>query len=113
MNYTIFTSKCKGPQYAPDLCCSALKEFACPYTNEINDLTNDCASTMFSYISLYGKYPPGLFSSECREGKSGLNCSAYISKSDNSTSVSAACTSHTFLPLIAYALVFLMGALLL
>jgi hypothetical protein len=29
---------------------------------------------MFSYINLYGKYPPGLFAHECREGKLGLSC---------------------------------------
>ncbi|KAL0443210.1 UNVERIFIED_CONTAM: GPI-anchored protein LLG1 [Sesamum latifolium] len=75
-NYTIITSRCKGPQYPPNLCCSALKDFACPFADEINDLTNDCASTMFSYINLYGKYPPGLFASECRDGKFGLECPA-------------------------------------
>lgn len=31
---------------------------------------------MFSYINLSGKYPPGLFASECREGKLGLECGA-------------------------------------
>ncbi|KAL6339329.1 hypothetical protein AAG906_028056 [Vitis piasezkii] len=56
--------------------CGAFKDFACPYADELNDLTNDCASTMFSYINLYGKYPPGLFVSECREGKEGLECPA-------------------------------------
>ncbi|XAR56848.1 hypothetical protein NMG60_11037469 [Bertholletia excelsa] len=76
LNYTIITSQCKGPKYPPNLCCSALKEFACPYAEELNDLSNDCASTMFSYINLYGKYPPGLFASECREGKEGLACPA-------------------------------------
>ncbi|PSS14249.1 GPI-anchored protein [Actinidia chinensis var. chinensis] len=76
LNYTIITSQCKGPRYPPKFCCAALKEFACPYVNELNDLTNDCATTMFSYINLYGKYPPGLFASQCREGKEGLECSA-------------------------------------
>lgn len=75
-NYTIITSQCKGPQYLPKLCCGALKQFACPFADQINDLTTDCASTMFSYINLYGKYPPGLFASECREGKEGLACDA-------------------------------------
>lgn len=75
-NYTIITSQCKGPKYPPDLCCSAFKEFACPFLDYINDLSTDCASTMFSYINLYGKYPPGLFASECREGKEGLVCPA-------------------------------------
>ncbi|XP_062169000.1 GPI-anchored protein LLG1 [Alnus glutinosa] len=76
LNYTIITSKCKGPLYPADACCGAFTEFACPYADVINDLTNDCASTMFSYINLYGKYPPGLFSSECRGGKEGLACPA-------------------------------------
>ncbi|PKA50498.1 GPI-anchored protein LORELEI [Apostasia shenzhenica] len=89
MNYSVITSKCKGPQYRADLCCSALKEFACPYADQLNDLTNDCASTMFSYINLYGKYPPGLFGYECREGKEGLDCMAHIDKAQNSTSSSA------------------------
>ncbi|GAY37709.1 hypothetical protein CUMW_031130 [Citrus unshiu] len=31
---------------------------------------------MFSYINLYGKYPPGLFASECLKGKRGLECPA-------------------------------------
>ncbi|XP_073152944.1 GPI-anchored protein LLG1 [Henckelia pumila] len=75
-NYTIITSRCKGPQYPPNLCCSAFKDFACPFADDLNDLSNDCASTMFSYINLYGKYPPGLFAFECREGKLGLECPA-------------------------------------
>ena len=91
LNYTIITSKCKGPQYPPKECCGAFKEFACPYADVINDLTNECASTMFSYINLYGKYPPGLFASECREGKLGLECPALP------PSVSADDTSNQFL----------------
>lgn len=75
-NYTIITSRCKGPQYPPNLCCSAFKDFACPYAEDLNDLSNDCSSTMFSYINLYGRYPPGLFASECRDGKLGLDCPA-------------------------------------
>ncbi|KAL8136618.1 hypothetical protein V2J09_002619 [Rumex salicifolius] len=78
-NYTIITNKCKGPKYAADSCCSSFKEFACPFVDEINDLSTDCATTMFSYINLYGKYPPGLFANECKEGKNGLDCSNYTS----------------------------------
>ncbi|XP_077222610.1 GPI-anchored protein LLG1-like [Tasmannia lanceolata] len=89
LNYTIITSQCKGPNYLPTLCCGAFKEFACPYVDEINDGSNDCASTMFSYINLYGKYPPGLFASECKEGKYGLACpaSAPLSESDTANGV--------------------------
>ncbi|GAB2301376.1 GPI-anchored protein llg1 [Dionaea muscipula] len=81
-NYTILTSKCKGPLYPPAICCAAFKEFACPYVDEIDNQNNDCATTMFSYINLNGKYPPGLFSSECREGKLGLECPAASSAQD-------------------------------
>ncbi|CAN1197221.1 GPI-anchored protein LLG1 [Linum perenne] len=76
MNYTIITSQCKGPNYPVKECCSSFKDFACPYADVLNDLENDCASTMFSYINLYGKYPPGLFASQCRDGKQGLSCPA-------------------------------------
>lgn len=73
-NYTVITSHCKGPLYQPSLCCNALKDFACPYATYINDVTTNCAATMFSYINLYGKYPPGLFANTCHEGNKGLAC---------------------------------------
>ncbi|KAJ0870009.1 putative GPI-anchored protein LORELEI [Helianthus annuus] len=76
MNYTIITSRCKGPQYPAKLCCDAFKDFACPYSDDLNDLSNDCSSTMFSYINLYGNYPPGLFANLCRDDKIGLICPA-------------------------------------
>ncbi|KVI10279.1 GPI-anchored protein LLG1-like [Cynara cardunculus var. scolymus] len=76
MNYTIITSRCKGPQYPANLCCQAFKDFACPYAEDLNDLSNECSSTMFSYINLYGSYPPGLFASLCRDEKIGLICPA-------------------------------------
>ncbi|WOH00812.1 hypothetical protein DCAR_0520187 [Daucus carota subsp. sativus] len=86
-NYTVITSQCKGPRYLPKPCCDSFKEFACPYTEELNDLSNNCASTMFSYINVYGKYPPGLFSSFCREGKDGLDCTEYF-KEDSANDAS-------------------------
>lgn len=112
LNYTIITSQCKGPQYSPKLCCGAFKDFACPYSAELNDLTNDCASTMFSYINLYGKYPPGLFASECREGKEGLECPAQAPSTQSSKdSVNASrgqiVSSYSMLTLLAGFLVLL------
>lgn len=74
LNYTFITSRCKGPKYPPKECCNAFKDFACPYSDELNDQQNNCATTMFSYINLYGKYPPGLFANECRDSKRGLEC---------------------------------------
>uniref|UniRef100_A0A7N0RCW3 GPI-anchored protein LLG1-like domain-containing protein n=1 Tax=Kalanchoe fedtschenkoi TaxID=63787 RepID=A0A7N0RCW3_KALFE len=79
LDYSVLINQCKGPRYPANQCCPAFKNFACPYSEEINDLDTDCASTMFSYINLYGKYPPGLFASECREGKEGLDCTNFTS----------------------------------
>ncbi|XP_015953768.1 GPI-anchored protein LLG3 [Arachis duranensis] len=87
-NYTILTSQCKGPQYPQKVCCEAFKQFACPFINEINDMATDCASVMFSYINIYGKYPPGLFANECKEGNEGLDCTNVQTTSNNSSSVS-------------------------
>ncbi|KAJ8762088.1 hypothetical protein K2173_006752 [Erythroxylum novogranatense] len=75
-DYSVLTSKCKGPTYPPEQCCGAFKEFACPYRDALNDVESDCATAMFSYINLYGKYPPGLFANLCKEGKEGLDCDA-------------------------------------
>ncbi|GFZ12860.1 similar to LORELEI-LIKE-GPI-ANCHORED PROTEIN 1 [Actinidia rufa] len=109
LNYTIITSQCKGPRYPPKPCCAALKEFACPYANELNDLTNDCATTMFSYINLYGKYPPGLFSSQCRDGKEGLDCSApQPSESANVSGIQIICNPSPLLVLSTGLLVLLL-----
>ncbi|XP_040987101.1 GPI-anchored protein LLG1 [Juglans microcarpa x Juglans regia] len=109
LNYTIITSKCKGPRYPADLCCASFKEFACPYADVLNDLTNDCATTMFSYINLYGKYPPGLFASECREGKEGLACPAPTpSESANESESETVCYPSSLLMLTAG---FLLGLL--
>ncbi|KAL1195243.1 GPI-anchored protein LLG1 [Cardamine amara subsp. amara] len=78
LNYTIITSRCKAPKYPRKKCCAAFKAFACPYADYLNDLSTDCATTMFSYINLYGKYPPGLFANKCKEGKDGLKCAADV-----------------------------------
>jgi hypothetical protein len=99
LNYTIITGKCKGPKFPASQCCAALKEFACPYYMYLNDESNDCASTMFSYINLYGKYPPGLFSSECKEGKLGLSC-ADVPQKDSATANSGYHAQSSLLVLI-------------
>ncbi|XP_074591976.1 GPI-anchored protein LLG1-like [Curcuma longa] len=106
LNYTVITSKCKGPQYPANFCCPAFKEFACPYADQLDDATNDCATTMFSYINLYGKYPPGLFASECREGKEGLACDALPPGSESAdASFAITVQRSTFLVLLFSGLV--------
>ncbi|GAA0160422.1 hypothetical protein Leryth_013531 [Lithospermum erythrorhizon] len=72
-NYTIITSQCKGPNYNKTSCCEGFKQFACPFVDQINDLKTTCADSLFSYINLYGKYPPGLFANMC-SGKEGVDC---------------------------------------
>uniref|UniRef100_A0A2P2JUY7 Uncharacterized protein MANES_01G006300 n=1 Tax=Rhizophora mucronata TaxID=61149 RepID=A0A2P2JUY7_RHIMU len=99
LNYTIITSQCKGPNYPPDRCCSAFKDFACPYADVLNDGTNDCSEIMFNYISLNGKYPSGLFASECREGKEGLACPPTPSQSENLSGSQITCVPPRMLML--------------
>ncbi|KAF6145957.1 hypothetical protein GIB67_033316 [Kingdonia uniflora] len=101
-NYTIITSQCKGPRYPANLCCAALKEISCPFAEQLNDLTNDCASTMFSYINLYGKYPPGLFASECREGKEGLACG--VAPAESAADTSRGLITHALSPFLVLTL---------
>ncbi|XP_010540877.1 PREDICTED: GPI-anchored protein LORELEI [Tarenaya hassleriana] len=86
-NYTVITSRCKGPNYQAGMCCEAFKEFACPLAEAINDDKTDCATTMFSYINLYGRYPPGIFANMCKEGKDGLDCSNVTTSSSSSSSI--------------------------
>ncbi|XP_073309248.1 GPI-anchored protein LLG1-like [Primulina huaijiensis] len=74
MNYSVITSQCKGPNYTPERCCTPLKVLLCPVKDQVNDLKSNCADTFFSYVNLYGKYPPGLFASLCKEGEQGLDC---------------------------------------
>lgn len=107
MNYTIITSQCKGPKFPVKECCSAFLDFACPYTEQLNDLSNDCATTMFSYINLYGQYPPGLFANQCKGGKEGLECPAMspASAADVNAAVNTASTP-LWLTLFAALLVF-------
>ncbi|KAB5521981.1 hypothetical protein DKX38_026300 [Salix brachista] len=93
LNYTIITSQCKGPLYLPGRCCGSFKDFACPYADVVNDLTNDCATIMFSYINLYGKYPPGLFANECKEGTLGLACPA-LPPSELANDQNGSCKQH-------------------
>ncbi|CAH8388629.1 unnamed protein product [Eruca vesicaria subsp. sativa] len=97
-NYTIITSKCKGPNYPAKACCSAFKDFACPFAEALNDEKADCASTMFSYINIYGRYPPGIFANMCKEGKEGLDCTNVMT---------ATSSSHVSIPLVStHALLF-------
>ncbi|KAL5200988.1 hypothetical protein ABZP36_035342 [Zizania latifolia] len=106
-NYTVITSRCKGPLYPPSLCCGALKDFACPYATYINDVTTTCATTMFSYINLYGKYPPGLFANTCREDANGLACPEDMPQvqpgSEKSSSSSSFAVAAATVPLVAVA----------
>ncbi|KAF7033356.1 hypothetical protein CFC21_044463 [Triticum aestivum] len=73
-NYTILTNKCKGPQYPPNECCEAFKEFACPFAAYINNQSTNCADTMLTYINVHGSYPAALFADECLKGKEGVSC---------------------------------------
>ncbi|KAM7254675.1 hypothetical protein ACFE04_019916 [Oxalis oulophora] len=104
-NYTILTSQCKGPQYPKEQCCRAFKDFACPFRDDISDMETNCASTMFSYINLYGKYPPGLFSNMCVEGKEGLDCEANATAPASSSATLLATSTYPSLFMVTPAFV--------
>ncbi|KAJ8433651.1 hypothetical protein Cgig2_002322 [Carnegiea gigantea] len=72
LDYVVLTSQCKGPKYPAGPCCSAFKEFACPYADLLNDPSNNCATSMFNYIHQY--YPPGIFAEECPDSERGVEC---------------------------------------
>ncbi|XP_022988974.1 GPI-anchored protein LLG2-like [Cucurbita maxima] len=114
-NYTILTSQCKGPKYPAKLCCHALLEFCCSFVEELNDRTNNCATTMFSYINLYGQYPPGLFANQCKGGEQGLECDKTLLSHDGSGHISfssALSLRQTRSRLYSLALVFMLHVLL-
>jgi hypothetical protein len=110
-NYTILTSRCKGPRFPPLACCNALKDFACTYADAINDMTADCTAIVFSYMDLYGGYPPGLLANMCSEGKLGLNCTnvkeEVVEKTQQSNRVNIAATQSTLLMISATLLILL------
>ncbi|ESQ54632.1 hypothetical protein EUTSA_v10026838mg [Eutrema salsugineum] len=100
MNYTTMTKRCKSPAFPAKECCSAFKEFACPYAIQINDMNSDCAKTMFSYMNIYGNYPTGLFANECKETKNGLICPPPPLSSPSLNSSTAASTATRFIMLL-------------
>ncbi|KAK1311296.1 hypothetical protein QJS10_CPA08g01911 [Acorus calamus] len=83
----------------------------CPFVAEVNDLSNDCSQTMFSYINLNGGYYPGLFGSICHDGKDGLSCPALPPKSDNYSSNTAHIGRRFSPPLIVFSFSFALGVL--
>ncbi|XP_042041097.1 GPI-anchored protein LLG1-like [Salvia splendens] len=103
MNYTVITSQCKGPNYSADRCCPPLKQLLCPVKDQFNDLKSDCADVFFSYVNLYGKYPPGLFASLCKEGKEGLNCEGVVVAKNGASC--AASSSSLVMAIAALALI--------
>ncbi|KAG2316744.1 hypothetical protein Bca52824_019866 [Brassica carinata] len=75
MNYTILRSRCKGPHYPHKECCAALKVFACPYSQYLNDKSTDCLALMLSDIRVYGGYyPVGMFENTCLQGRQHIDC---------------------------------------
>ncbi|KAK1366371.1 GPI-anchored protein LORELEI [Heracleum sosnowskyi] len=101
-NYTIITSQCKGPNYQAKACCGAFKELACPFSEKLNDMKNDCATTLFSYINLYGKYPPGLFANMCHDDKEGLNCEEVMKAKEKQQKSSSAAAAEKSTSLIMF-----------
>ncbi|KMZ57037.1 hypothetical protein ZOSMA_8G01860 [Zostera marina] len=88
MNYTNILTQCKAPRYSREKCCPAFKQLICPYSDEINDLTTNCASTMYSYLNAKGPYPAGFFANSCTDIKEGMDCTGYQNTSDQTSAAS-------------------------
>nr|XP_043612912.1 GPI-anchored protein LLG3-like [Erigeron canadensis] len=111
-NYTIITSQCKGPVYPRDPCCESFLQIACPHWEHVNDEKTNCASTLFSYINLYGKYPPGLFASMCKEGKEGLSCEKVEKSADHNSNNSWATATSAHVLFIVLVVVFVLDLIM-
>ncbi|KAL0340548.1 UNVERIFIED_CONTAM: GPI-anchored protein LLG1, partial [Sesamum radiatum] len=74
LNYSLLTSQCKGPNYTVQRCCVPLKQLICPILHQFNDLSTPCAEMFFCNANYLGRFPLGLFSRLCIEGKEGLDC---------------------------------------
>lgn len=72
-NYINMTRNCKKP-YQAEVCCHELQKIACPHMTDVNDMTTDCALSMFASIDYHGNYPLGLFFKMCNERKNGMEC---------------------------------------
>lgn len=73
-NYSSITNVCHESNPDKVLCCSAFVNFTCQYVTYFNDQTTNCATTLFSYLSLAGNYSAELFSSLCQGSQQGLLC---------------------------------------
>ncbi|RAL41772.1 hypothetical protein DM860_008954 [Cuscuta australis] len=94
-NYTIVTSQCKGPHYDGKICCGAFKELACKNRDALNADNNNCATVLFNYLHLYGKYPAGLFGNLCKEDKNGLDCKQVDDKEAAAAAAKSGASSTT------------------
>nr|GLL17606.1 GPI-anchored protein LLG1-like isoform X2 [Ipomoea trifida] len=74
-NYTILTSQCKAPYEPLQPCCDAFTQFACPFSQFLNNQSTDCSDLMFNYIDQKSGFPKGLFSN-CKGDQDGLICAA-------------------------------------
>nr|GMC53652.1 gpi-anchored protein lorelei [Ipomoea batatas] len=72
-NYTILTSQCKAPYEPLQPCCDAFTQFACPFSQFLNNQSTDCSDLMFNYIDQKSGFPKGLFSN-CKGDQDGLIC---------------------------------------
>lgn len=84
-NYTIVTSVCNATDINKTACCEAFVIFACPFAQYINDQSNNCDTTMFSYLSAAGNYPTQLFET-CQGDENGLPCPLVPEPSPNPSS---------------------------
>ncbi|XP_048553023.1 GPI-anchored protein LLG1-like [Triticum urartu] len=66
-------SSCLGQATPQPRCCTAFKDFVCPYGATMNDIDNGCAGEMMATIQELCKVPKGYFAM-CGDSPQGITC---------------------------------------
>uniref|UniRef100_A0ACD5USY7 Uncharacterized protein n=1 Tax=Avena sativa TaxID=4498 RepID=A0ACD5USY7_AVESA len=66
-------SKCKGQEVPKPHCCKAFKDFACPYSDLLDDFTTGCSGAMLIKLQTFCSVPMGYFGF-CGDSAMGITC---------------------------------------
>ena len=66
---------CRGQEVPKPECCKAFKDFACPYSTLLDNLTNGCALELLMKVRSFCNVPREFFAA-CGDSDVGLTCPA-------------------------------------
>jgi hypothetical protein len=66
-------SKCRGQEIPKPQCCAAVKDFACPYSDLVDELTNGCNVELLDKAQTFCSVPIGYFGF-CGDSEFGISC---------------------------------------